>query len=85
MVRAHEGVPKADLPGYMPLTVIPKARPNDLVAQRPSADVGGPARRQNNVLFDNQTTGSNPPRPKVGMQQRNPEDQRSLIDVILGR
>ena len=85
MVKAHEGVPIADLPGYAPITIIPQARPSDLLAQRTSNGVGNNAARLEQQVIDNQTTASNAPRPKVGVGQKGNSEGRTLVDIILGR
>lgn len=87
MVKAHEGVPVADLPGYQPITIVPQQRPNDLLVQRPNAPVGGSnAASLEQQVLDNRATASNP-RPSVGVGEsgRNNAKPRSLVDIILGR
>ncbi|MEM9574116.1 MAG: transglycosylase domain-containing protein [Pseudomonadota bacterium] len=85
MVKAHEGVPIADLPGYVPITIIPKARPSDLLVQRPSVGVGNSAASLEQQAIDRQTTASNTPRPKVGVGANGGQENRTLVDIILGR
>jgi penicillin-binding protein 1A len=87
MVKAHEGVPVADLPGYQPIMIVPQQRPNDLMVQRPSVPVGGSnAANLEQQVLDNRTTASNP-RPKVGVGENVAGNNRprSLVDIILGR
>lgn len=87
MVKAHEGVPVADLPGYQPIMIVPQQRPNDLMAQRPSVPVGGSnAANLEQQVLDNRITASNP-RPKVGVGENvaGNNKPRSLVDIILGR
>ena len=85
MVKAHEGVPIADLPGYMPFHVVPKQRPDDLLVQRPSAPLTGTASGgQRDVLFGTDTTitSSTPPRPQADIGE---SSGRTVMDVLLGR
>jgi penicillin-binding protein 1A len=87
MVKAHEGVPVADLPGYQPIMIVPQQRPNDLMVQRPSVPVGGSnAANLEQQVLDNRITASNP-RPKVGVGENvaGNNKPRSLVDIILGR
>jgi penicillin-binding protein 1A len=87
MVKAHEGVPVADLPGYQPIMIVPQQRPNDLMVQRPSVPVGGSnAASLEQQVLDNRITASNP-RPKVGVGENVAGNNRprSLVDIILGR
>lgn len=84
MVKAHEGVPIATLPGFMPYDFLPPKRPNNgwqdnlMVKRSPSVDVGSnrvaqqnaqPRRNNINAPIDRQTTASNMPTPKVGVGQ----------------
>lgn len=87
MVKAHEGVPVADLPGYQPFNIIPKERPLDLmVLHRPSVGVGNnDASQLEQQVIDNRTTASNGPRPQVGVGEQQQGEQRTLVDIILGR
>ncbi|WP_018688857.1 transglycosylase domain-containing protein [Ahrensia kielensis] len=87
MVKAHEGVPVSDLPGYQPITIVPQQRPNDLMVQRPTAPVGNSnAASLEQQVLDNRVTASNP-RPKVGVGENGTSNgkPRSLVDIILGR
>lgn len=85
MVKAHEGVPIADLPGYSPIMIIPKSRPSDLLVQRPSVGIGSNAAQLEQQVIDTQTTASNAPRPKVGVGGKAGKENRTLVDIILGR
>jgi penicillin-binding protein 1A len=85
MVKAHEGVPVADLPGYSPIMIIPKSRPSDLLVQRPSVGIGSNAAQLEQQVIDTQTTASNAPRPKVGVGGKAGKENRTLVDIILGR
>jgi len=87
MVKAHEGVPVSDLPGYQPISIVPQQRPNDLLVQRPTAPIGNSsAASLEQEVLDNSVTASNP-RPKVGVGENGASNgkSRSLVDIILGR
>lgn len=80
MVKAHEGVPVIDLPGYTPLiNAIPRDRPNDLLVQRPQAPVAN-----GNPLAPDQTTTSSTLRPSADVGQ-NGGQKRTVMDILLGR
>ncbi|MAZ18882.1 MAG: penicillin-binding protein [Ahrensia sp.] len=84
MVKAHQGVPAAPLPGTLGRVVTPVARPAD--APRPPAGVGGEQVRRDTypVNADGTTTSSTGgPRPKVGVGESS--DSKTLIDIIMGR
>lgn len=87
MVKAHEGVPIVDIPGYQPITIIPQPRPSDLLVQRPGQNVGGSTSSDlEQQVIDSRTTASNSPRPSVGIGHNgNGENSRTLVDIILGR
>ena len=88
METAHSKTATADLPGYTPITVIPKPRPLDLVAGRPPMPVGAtPGTSGGSGAFppppDATITGATggPPRPSsdVGASQRGGRKRRHRI------
>lgn len=91
MVAAHDGVPIADLPGYMPFNVLPRERPADLLVQRPQVNVDGSRAPRRNVLFppapvpDTTTTSSTTPRPQADVGGANGGESRTVLDIILNR
>ena len=84
MVKAHQGVPAAPLPGTLGRVVTPVARPAE--APRPPAGVGGEQVRLDALPSnaDGTTTSSTGgPRPKVDVGESS--DSKTLIDIIMGR
>ncbi len=73
MTTAHAGKPRANLPGAMPINVVPRDRPLPAMAGRPAPD--------------RTTTASTQaaPRPQADVGGEQPARPRTVLDVILGR
>ncbi|QKV19507.1 transglycosylase domain-containing protein [Oricola thermophila] len=97
MVRAHQGVPVARLPGHMPRIATPVARPRNVPAPRPApalstagaGDGGRPvpvARDFAPPKRDRTVTSSTAgPRPRVGVGEASGEGGKTVMDILMGR